>query len=116
MAYMRRGHAPELLSGAQSMIGQSAPVIEEIGGTHRPGHVRIAGESWPAITADDSVIPAGSAIVVEGLRQATLMVRLETPPTATATPKPTKEGQCHARTDRALNRRPARPTHHLPRG
>src|SRR5258708_7780281 len=29
MAYMRRRHAPELLSGAQSMIGQSAPVIEE---------------------------------------------------------------------------------------
>jgi membrane protein implicated in regulation of membrane protease activity len=75
MGYLNRNRPPETRSGAQAMIGQEAPVIEEIQ-THQPGHVRIAGESWPAVSADGSTIPVGSTVVVDSLRQATLVVSL----------------------------------------
>lgn len=74
MAYLGRRKAPELLSGAQSMIGKEAPVADEIGGRHEPGHVRVLGESWPAISADGSAIPAGSVVRIEALEKATLVV------------------------------------------
>jgi len=79
MAYLRRRAQPQLLSGAQSMIGSEAPVVDAIGGEHQPGHVRLSGENWPAISADGSAIPAGSTVVVEGLRKATLVVRAKNP-------------------------------------
>jgi membrane protein implicated in regulation of membrane protease activity len=93
MHYLKRGHAPEMASGAEAMIGQEVPVIEEIHGMHEPGHVRVAGESWPAIAADNSVIPVGSTVRVEGLRQATLVVSLvrAVAPSAPAGPTPTAE-------------------------
>ena len=75
MHYLKRGRAPGTRSGAQSMIGQEVPVVEEIQ-AHQPGHVRVAGESWPAICADDSTIPVGSTVHVDSLHQATLVVSL----------------------------------------
>ena len=89
MHYLQRRHTPELLSGAQSMIGLEAPVDEVIGGRHHPGHVRILGERWPAITGDGSSIPAGSVVRVDGLQQATLVVSLAHPaPTQPTVPNP----------------------------
>jgi membrane protein implicated in regulation of membrane protease activity len=89
MAYLSRNRPPETRSGAQAMIGQEVLVIEEIQ-PHQPGHVRVAGESWPAISADGSTIPEGSTVVVDSLRQATLVVRLVrgATPTPTAAPVP----------------------------
>jgi len=75
MGYLNRTRPPETRSGAQAMIGQEVPVIEEIQ-AHQPGHVRVAGESWPAISADGSTISAGSVVHVDSLRQATLVVSL----------------------------------------
>lgn len=74
MSYLEKRRAPELLSGAEGMIGQEAPVIDDIGGPHQPGHVRVAGESWPAISEDGSAVPAGTVVKVVGIRQATLIV------------------------------------------
>ncbi len=82
MRYLKRGHPGEIKSGAQAMVGMEAPVVEEIRGAHEPGHVRVAGESWPAISADGSTIAAGSTVHIDALRQATLIVSL----VATASP------------------------------
>ena len=75
MGYLNRNRPPETRSGAQAMIGKEVLVIEEIQ-PHQPGHVRVAGESWPAVSADGSTISAGSTVLVDSLRQATLVVSL----------------------------------------
>jgi membrane protein implicated in regulation of membrane protease activity len=89
MGYLNRNRPPETRSGAQAMIGQEVPVIDEIQ-AQQPGHVRVAGESWPAISADGSSIPVGSTVHVDSLRQATLVVSLvqgpAPAPTALAAP------------------------------
>jgi len=41
---------PTLRSGADSMVGQQAILLEPIGGVGQPGHIKIAGELWPALT------------------------------------------------------------------
>jgi membrane protein implicated in regulation of membrane protease activity len=80
MRYLQRRGGPGLLSGAQSMIGVEAPVVDEIVDAHHPGHVRIAGENWPAVSRQGTLIPAGSTVRVDGLRQATLIVTLVNAP------------------------------------
>jgi membrane protein implicated in regulation of membrane protease activity len=103
MGYLNRNRPPETRSGAQAMIGQQAPVIEEIQ-PHQPGHVRIAGESWPAISADGSTIPVGSTVMVDGLHQATLVVSLarSATPTPTAPTEPTASAGPTAFTESAV--------------
>jgi membrane protein implicated in regulation of membrane protease activity len=76
MRYLKHGHPAEIRSGAQAMIGMEAPVVGEIRGAHEPGHVRVAGESWPAISADGSNLAEGSTVRIDSLRQATLVVSL----------------------------------------
>ncbi len=76
MRYLKRGHPGEVKSGAQAMIGLEALVVDEIGGAHDPGHVRVAGENWPAISADGNRIAEGSTVRINSLRQATLVVSL----------------------------------------
>ena len=75
MHYLERRKAPELLSGAESMIGQDARVIDDINGPHDPGHVRIGGESWLAVSESGQPIPAGATVQVVALRQTTLVVK-----------------------------------------
>ncbi len=84
MRYVKRGHAAEVRSGAQAMIGMEAPVVDEIRGAHQPGHVRVAGESWPAISLDGSNIAEGSTVHIDSLRQATLIVSLVRGPSPVA--------------------------------
>src|ERR1700730_7044705 len=50
-ALVRRRGRPGV-SGARGMIGQTGIVVEPIKGEHVAGHVRLAGESWPAVSAD----------------------------------------------------------------
>ena len=66
---------PTLRSGADSMVGQQAVLIEPIGGLEKPGHVKIAGELWPALTEDGSSVPAATPVVVTALRSTVLIVR-----------------------------------------
>jgi membrane protein implicated in regulation of membrane protease activity len=74
LAYLQRRHAPEMLSGAAAMVGQTALVVDAIKGPHERGHVRIAGEDWPALTRDGRPLPAGSSVRVVEIRRATLVV------------------------------------------
>jgi membrane protein implicated in regulation of membrane protease activity len=79
LGYLRARHSPEMMSGAASMIGQTAVVVDAIKGPHERGHVRIAGEDWPALTRDGSPVPAGKAVQVVDIRAATLIVELPRP-------------------------------------
>jgi membrane protein implicated in regulation of membrane protease activity len=76
---------PTLRSGADSMVGQQAVLIEPIGGLEQPGHVKIAGELWPALTEDGTPLPATTPIIVTALRSTVLIVRpVSTPPSLSA--------------------------------
>ncbi len=75
---------PAFRSGADSMVGQRAVLTEPIGGEDKPGHVKIAGELWPALTEDGSALPATTPVIVTALRSTTLIVRA-----ASSTPNPT---------------------------
>ena len=74
MRYFARRKGPMLLSGASEMLGQTAMVVDAIKGPHEPGHVRIGGEDWPALSVDGSAVRAGREVMVVELRQATLVV------------------------------------------
>jgi membrane protein implicated in regulation of membrane protease activity len=64
-----------LRSGAESMVGQQTVLTEPIKGNGEPGHVKIAGESWPALTDDGSALPASTPVIVTALRSTVLIVR-----------------------------------------
>lgn len=74
MRYVAGRRAPQMLSGASSMVGREALVVEPIRGPQQPGHVRISGEDWPALSVDGTALRAGAEVVVVELRQATLVV------------------------------------------
>ena len=69
------GGPPRLKSGADSMVGRQAILTEPILGLEQPGHVKLAGEMWPALTADGSAVPANTTVIVTGLQSTTLIVR-----------------------------------------
>jgi len=69
-----RRRRPPLVSGAQGMIGQTGIVVEPIQGEHVGGHVRLAGESWPAVSADGKPIAADATVTVTEIRGSTLVV------------------------------------------
>lgn len=74
LGYLRGRQTPAQLSGAQEMIGRTAVVTEPIRDGHRPGHVDIMGERWPAVSADGQPVKAGQQVRVVDIRRATLVV------------------------------------------
>jgi membrane protein implicated in regulation of membrane protease activity len=74
LGYLQQRAGPLVRSGAAAMIGQTALVIDAIGGPHKRGHVRIAGEDWPALTRDGRPVDAGESVRVVEIRRATLVV------------------------------------------
>ncbi len=71
----RESHKSEILaSGAEAMIGQTATVVEATAGRQAWGHVRIGGESWPAVSSDGSPLQEGEEVVVKELRNTSLVV------------------------------------------
>jgi membrane protein implicated in regulation of membrane protease activity len=85
---MQRLHVgrPALRSGADSMIGEHTVLVDPIMGPSQPGHVKIAGELWPAQTEDGSSLPATTPVTVTGLRSTILIVR---PTSSPSVPAPT---------------------------
>src|ERR1700736_5669577 len=71
---------PALRSGADSMVGQQAVLLEPILGVGQPGHLKLAGELWPALTDDGSAVPVNTLVVVTALRSTTLIVRAASSP------------------------------------
>jgi membrane protein implicated in regulation of membrane protease activity len=76
LAYLQGRGTPEPASGAAEMIGQTGLVVDPIRGPQQRGHVRIAGEDWPALTRDGRPIEAGVSVRIVEIRRATLVVEL----------------------------------------
>jgi membrane protein implicated in regulation of membrane protease activity len=74
VGYLQRRAGPDTLSGAAAMVGQTALVVDPIRGPHERGHVRIAGEDWPALTRDGRPVEAGTSVRVVEIQRATLVV------------------------------------------
>jgi membrane protein implicated in regulation of membrane protease activity len=77
--YLQQRAGPLVLSGAAAMIGQTALVVDAIRGPEARGHVRIAGEDWPALTRDGRPVDAGESVRVVEIRRATLVVEPSPP-------------------------------------
>ena len=56
------------------LVGQEVLTLDSIGGSDRPGHVRLAGERWLAISGNDEPIPTGTSVVVTAVSGTTLTV------------------------------------------
>jgi len=70
-------------------VGERVTVLDAVGS--RPGgHVRLAGESWLAVSGTDETIPAGSIAVVSGVRGTTLTILATDEP---ALPQRTSSGE-----------------------
>jgi membrane protein implicated in regulation of membrane protease activity len=76
LGYLQRPAGPLVLSGAGAMIGQTAQLVDAIKGPHERGHVRIAGEDWPALSRDGRAVEAGASVRVVDIQGATLVVEL----------------------------------------
>jgi membrane protein implicated in regulation of membrane protease activity len=55
------------------LVGEQAITLDEVGDAHDPGHVRLAGERWLAIT-EHGRLRAGTRVLVMAVRGTTLVV------------------------------------------
>lgn len=72
----RGGHVARGVHGG--LVGQIALALDEIGGELHPGHVRLVGERWLAISSDASLITKGTTVVVDSVNGTTLTVLPQT--------------------------------------
>jgi len=69
----REGHHPGRgVHGA--LVGEEVLTLDVVGDTHHPGHVRLAGERWLAVSGSDQAIPAGTQVWVTAVSGTTLTV------------------------------------------
>ena len=62
-------------TNANSLLGKSAVVIQEINDLAQTGQVRINDIEWMARTSDDSMtIPVGTVVVIKEIRGVKLIV------------------------------------------
>lgn len=73
--YDRRQGPRLLLPGASdNLVGQRALALDEIGDEHHPGHARLAGERWLAITEEPGGLRQDTPVMVIEVRGTTLVV------------------------------------------
>ncbi len=69
-----RNHDGHVAVGVHGgFIGERVVVLDDVSG-RAGGHVRLAGESWLAMSGTDTVISAGSLAVVTGVKGTTLTI------------------------------------------
>jgi membrane protein implicated in regulation of membrane protease activity len=76
-AYERRHpHSPAARGVHGGIVGQEAITLDVVGDEHAPGHVRLIGERWLAVSDTGSVatIPAGTRVFITAVRGTTLVV------------------------------------------
>jgi inner membrane protein len=73
-AFHRRhdGHVGPGVHGG--LVGQQVLTLDAVGDAARPGHVRLAGERWLAVSGGDQAIPAGTKVIVTAVAGTTLVV------------------------------------------
>ncbi len=105
-AYDRRHHTTAVARGVHGgLIGQHALTLDVVGPVERPGHARLAGERWLAVSVGEP-IAAGTAVLVTGVTGTTLSVLpvselggpWPTPPVTTSHPPPTNSRTAEAPT------------------
>ena len=62
-------------TNTDAYIGKKAIVIKEINNIEGTGTVKVMGETWSAISTDDSIIPAKTQVIVEKVTGAKLEVK-----------------------------------------
>jgi membrane protein implicated in regulation of membrane protease activity len=60
---------------AGGLVGQRAITVDDVGDEHHHGHAMLANERWLAVTDEPQPLPAGTPVVVAGVRGTTLLVR-----------------------------------------
>lgn len=63
-------------TNVDAYIGKKAIVINEINNIEGTGTVKVMGETWSAISTDDSIIPAKTQVIVEKVTGAKLEVKI----------------------------------------
>lgn len=56
------------------LVGQEALTLDTVGDTHRPGHVRLAGERWLAVSGTGQPLEAGTPVVISAVQGTTFVV------------------------------------------
>ncbi|MGH7685473.1 MAG: NfeD family protein [Candidatus Dormibacteria bacterium] len=71
----RRGAPPLQMPGASdNLIGSQALTVDPVGDEHHPGHARLAGENYLAVTRAPGGVAAQTAVTVVEIRGTTLVV------------------------------------------
>jgi membrane protein implicated in regulation of membrane protease activity len=56
-------------------VGQRALTLDEVGDELHPGHIRLAGETWLAVSETHVAIDPNQSVIVGAVRGTTLVVR-----------------------------------------
>lgn len=70
----RAGPRLALPGSSDSLIGSSALTVDSVGDEHHPGHARLAGESWLAVTEEPGGVAPQTQVMVVDVRGTTLVV------------------------------------------
>ncbi|MEP7046094.1 MAG: NfeD family protein [Ilumatobacteraceae bacterium] len=73
-AFARRGPGTAIRGVHGGLVGARGLTVDEVK-LDPSGHVRLLGETWLAVTADGSLIPPSTAVIVTGVAGTTLTVR-----------------------------------------
>lgn len=65
-------------TNAESLIGDSGIVKEEINNLQATGMVQVNGQEWSARSADDTIIEAGKEVLIEEISGVKLIVKVKT--------------------------------------
>lgn len=57
-----------------SIVGEEVLTLDVVGDSQHPGHVRLAGERWLAVSGSRQPIPAGTPVIVMAVEGTTLEV------------------------------------------
>jgi membrane-bound ClpP family serine protease len=57
-----------------TLVGEAVITLDQVGDETHPGHVRLAGERWLAISGSAMPIPPGTKVLVTEVRGTTLTV------------------------------------------
>lgn len=64
----------ELPGSSDSLVGQRALTIDVVGDEHHPGHARLAGERWLAVSDEPGGVKPETQVMVVEVRGTTLVV------------------------------------------
>ena len=70
----RMGPRLKLPGSSDSLIGERGLTVDDVGDEHHPGHARLAGERWLAVTDEPGGLSAQTQVMVVEVRGTTLVV------------------------------------------